>query len=114
MLYDKTQDYFNDPVHFDNHWEKHEANYAGKTLEEAAAFVRDLHWNYDKDQCKRLVAFGQAMFGMSIDDVMAALTDANGHSVKRMVQWDGGNYAAAQEALAAWAEREAETSNVPT
>ena len=108
MLRDRTDTYFNHPAHFDNHWKNHEAEYAGLTLEEAVALVHTLHWNYDRDQCSRLVAHAKATYGMSIDEVMDALTEANGKSVKRMKQWDGGNYAVALAALEVWAGAQAE------
>lgn len=103
-LWDAMHDFFDNPHHFEAHWQKHASTYANMTLEEASAWLRNYHWNYDKDQCKRLVADAKANYGMDIDNVMEALSNGAGHSVKRMVQWDGGDWGAARAAITLWAE----------
>lgn len=107
-LYDAMQDYFNTPAHFEHHMDKHAADYNGLTFEEAKTLVRQLHWNYDKEQCKRLLAYAHATFRIGSDVVLEAMSEANGKTLKRMRDWDGGSYAHAQAALEAWAKRQAE------
>lgn len=107
MLHDATHDYFNGREHFDAHWNKHEAEYGGLTLEETAALVRALHWNYDKERATALVNWAKAELGMTVQHVMQALTDASPHSVKKLREWDSGTYADAQEACRVWARHEA-------
>lgn len=101
-LYEATHDYFNAPAHFESHMDKHAAEYSGLTLEEAKSLVRALHWNYDKAQCDKLAAFGKDSLGMTGNEILAALAEANGHGVKRWKDWDGGNFVIAQGALLAW------------
>ena len=102
MLRDRTDTYFNHPAHFDNHWKNHEAEYTGLTLEEAIAYVHQLHWNYDKAQTDKLKAFGVNTLALTSNEILAALTEANRHNVKGWKDWDGGNFTVAQGALLAW------------
>lgn len=101
-LYASMHDYFNAPAHFEFHMDKHAAEYTGLTLEEAAAFVRQAHWNFDKDQCDKLAAFGKNTLALTNNEILAALSEANGHSVKGWKTWDGGDFTVAQGALLAW------------
>jgi hypothetical protein len=101
-LYDSMQDYFRDQAHFDNHWKKHAAEYAGLTLEEAESLVRRLHWNWNIDTVKTLCEWAKTTLGMNHEEVAAAM------GVKRFRDWERGSYAEAQASCTVWAEKQAQ------
>lgn len=101
-LWSETRSYFDARAHFDNFVQKHSDALKGKTLGEAIAYVQEKHWNWEQ---ARVVAFfdtARQQYEMSNADVLEALTNACGHKVSKMRDWDGGSEDVAHGALLAW------------
>lgn len=93
---------FNARKHFDNWLEKHAAEMADMTLDEAKQFAQDHRWNHIAARVNDLKAMALNLYGMSGKEVNEALTIANEKTIVKWTDWQAGDWHTAQGALLAW------------
>jgi hypothetical protein len=100
-LYERVKELFNARQHFTSWFEKHSADLAKYTTDEAVEYAHNAQWSRDKDRVKLLVQFGERV-GLQTSEVLEALSTAAGKNLAKFSEWSYGNFAHAHAAVIAY------------